>query len=130
MDKKSPNKFSTMFGWWVGLGVSGKIKCAVLGRLVEGKTALLILLSVGIFLVVCCRLCRSFRVTANVPTLGVRAGFRRTKLSTNHKSPIEKLNLNVSTSPRMTPNVCYRFVLLFCRVVVCPLLRSFGAFAW
>jgi hypothetical protein len=36
MDKKSPKKFSTMFGWWVGLGVSGKIKCAVLGRLVEG----------------------------------------------------------------------------------------------
>jgi hypothetical protein len=48
MDKKSPKKFSTMFGWWVGLGVSGKIKCAVLGRLVVGKTALLILRSVGI----------------------------------------------------------------------------------
>jgi hypothetical protein len=29
MDKKSPKKFSTMFGWWVGLGVSGKIKCGV-----------------------------------------------------------------------------------------------------
>jgi len=43
MDKKSPKKFSTMFARWVGLGVSGKIKCAVLGRLVEGKTALLIL---------------------------------------------------------------------------------------
>ena len=65
MDKKSPKKFSTMFGWWVGLGVSGKIKCAVLDRLVEGKTALLILRSVGIFLFVCCRSCRSFRVSAN-----------------------------------------------------------------
>ena len=65
MDKKSPKKFSTMFGWWVGLGVSGKIKCAVLGRLVERKTALLILRSAGIFLFVCCRLCRSFRVSAN-----------------------------------------------------------------
>jgi hypothetical protein len=46
--------------------------------------------------------------TTNVPTLGVRAGFRRTKLSTQHKSPIGKLNLNLSTSPRMTPNVCWR----------------------
>ncbi len=53
MDKKSPNKFSTMFGWWVGLGVSGKIKCAVLCRLKRGETALLILLSVGILSVVC-----------------------------------------------------------------------------
>ena len=41
MDKISPKKFSTMFGWWVGLGVSGKIKCAVLGRLLVGETALL-----------------------------------------------------------------------------------------
>jgi hypothetical protein len=48
MDKKSPKKFSTMSGWWVGLGVSGKIKCAVLDWIVEGKTALLILRSVGI----------------------------------------------------------------------------------
>jgi hypothetical protein len=69
MVKKSPKKFSTMFGWWVGLDVSGKIKCAVLGRLVEGKTALLILRSVGIFLFVCCRSCRSFRVSANVPSV-------------------------------------------------------------
>lgn len=52
-------------------------------------------------------------MTHNVPTLGVRAGFRSTKLSTYHKSPIGKLNLNVSTSPRMTPNVCYAFALLF-----------------
>ena len=48
----------------------------------------------------------SFSMTANVPTLGVRAGFRSTKLSTQHQSPIGKLNLKVSTSPRMTPNVC------------------------
>jgi len=54
MDKKSPNKFSTMLGWWVGLGVSGKIKCAVLGWLVEGKTALLILRSVGILSILFC----------------------------------------------------------------------------
>jgi hypothetical protein len=53
MDKKSPNKFSTMFGWWVGLGVSGKIKCAGLCRLKRGETALLILRSVGILSVVC-----------------------------------------------------------------------------
>ncbi len=70
MDKKSPKKFSTIFGWWVGLGVSGKIKCAVLGRLVEGKTALLILRCIGIFLFVCCRSCRSFRVSANGSRLG------------------------------------------------------------
>jgi len=38
--------------------------------------------------------------------LDVRAGFRRTKLSTYHKTPIEKLNLNLTTSPRMTPNAC------------------------
>ena len=75
MDKKSPNKFSTKFGWWVGLGVSGKIKCAVLGRLVEGKTALLILRSVGIFLFVYCRSCRSFRVSANGLALGAVAVF-------------------------------------------------------
>lgn len=49
----------------------------------------------------------SFKLTHNVPTLCVRAGFRSTKLSTQHKSPIGKLNLNVSTSPRMTQNVCY-----------------------
>jgi hypothetical protein len=48
MDKKSPKKFLTMFGWWVGLGVSGKIKCAVLCWLELGETALLILRSVGI----------------------------------------------------------------------------------
>ncbi len=65
MDKKSPKRFSTMFGWWVDLGVSGKIKCAVLGRLVKGKTALLILRSVGIFLFVSCWSCPSFRVSAN-----------------------------------------------------------------
>jgi hypothetical protein len=39
--------------------------------------------------------------------LGVRAGFQGTKLSTQHKSLIEKLNLNFTTSPRMTPNACY-----------------------
>jgi len=33
MDKKSPKKFSTMFGWWLGFGVSGRIKCVVLCRL-------------------------------------------------------------------------------------------------
>jgi hypothetical protein len=48
MDKKSPNKFSTVFGWWVGLGALGKIKCAVLCWLERGKTALLILRSVDI----------------------------------------------------------------------------------
>jgi hypothetical protein len=48
MDKKSPKKFSTMFGWWVGLGALGKIKCAVLFWLERGETALLILRSVGI----------------------------------------------------------------------------------
>ena len=42
----------------------------------------------------------------DVPTLCVRAGFRSTKLSTYHKSPIGKLNLNGSTLPRMTQNVC------------------------
>lgn len=53
-----------------------------------------------------------FRLAGNVPTLCVRAGFRGTKLSTQHKSPIGKLNLNVSTSPRMTQNVCYGQVFL------------------
>jgi hypothetical protein len=48
MDKKSPKKFSTMFGWWVGLSVLGKIKCAVLFWLERGESALLILRSVGI----------------------------------------------------------------------------------
>jgi hypothetical protein len=61
MDKKSPNKFSTMFGWWVGLGVLGKIKCAVLGRFVE-ETAFLFLRSVDTLSVVCqnvyCLKCR------------------------------------------------------------------------
>ena len=47
------------------------------------------------------------------PTLCVRAGFWSTKLSTYHQSPIGKLNLNVSTPPRMTQNVCYAFALLF-----------------
>jgi hypothetical protein len=37
MDNKSPNKFSTMLGWWVSLGVLGKIKCAVLVGLCVGK---------------------------------------------------------------------------------------------
>lgn len=41
-----------------------------------------------------------------VSTLGVRTGFRSTKLSTYHKTPIEKLNLNLTTAPRMTPKVC------------------------
>jgi hypothetical protein len=31
MDKKSPKKFSTMFGWWVGLGVSSKNKMCCFG---------------------------------------------------------------------------------------------------
>ena len=75
MDKKSPKKFSTMFGWWVGLGVPGKIKCAFLFRLVEGKTALLILRSIGIFLCVCCRSCRSFRLSANGFGLGEGGDF-------------------------------------------------------
>jgi len=48
MDKKSPKKFSTMFGWWVGLGALGKTKCAVLFWLELGETAFLILRSVGI----------------------------------------------------------------------------------
>ena len=63
-----------MFGWLMGLGVSGEIKCAVLGLLVEGKTALLILRSVGIFLFVYCRSCWSFRVSANVFALGALGG--------------------------------------------------------
>ena len=29
MDKKSPQKLLTQDGWWVGFGVSGKIKCGV-----------------------------------------------------------------------------------------------------
>ena len=67
------------------------------------------------FLSVCCWSCRSFRVSANVWPLGVRAGFRSTKLSTYHQSPIGKQNLNISTSPRMTQNVCWWLVfLLFC----------------
>jgi len=37
-----------MFGWWVGLGALGKIKCAVLCWFELGETALLILRSVGI----------------------------------------------------------------------------------
>jgi hypothetical protein len=49
MDKKSPKKFSTMFGWWMILGVSDKINFAVLGPLVEGEPALLFLRSVDIF---------------------------------------------------------------------------------
>ena len=54
-----------------------------------------------------CQVARSsVTLAANVFALGVRAGFRSTKLSTQHKSSIEKLNLNVSTSPRMTPNAC------------------------
>jgi len=76
MDKKSPKKFSTMFGWRVGLGVSGKIKCAVLCRLMVGETALLILRSVGIFLLVYCRACRSFRVSANGFRLGEGGDFK------------------------------------------------------
>jgi len=47
-----------------------------------------------------------FTLVHNGSALGVRAGFRRTKLSSQHKSPIEKLNLNLTTSPRMTPNAC------------------------
>jgi hypothetical protein len=47
------------------------------------------------------------KITANGLALGVRAGFQGTKLSTQHKSLIEKLNLNFTTSPRMTPNACY-----------------------
>ena len=35
MDKKSPQKLLTESGWWVGFGVSGKIKCGVLCRLVN-----------------------------------------------------------------------------------------------
>jgi hypothetical protein len=54
MDKKSPKKFSTMFGWWVGLGALGKIKCAVLCWLEHWETALLILRSVGILSVFFC----------------------------------------------------------------------------
>ena len=50
--------------------------------------------------------CPFFIMLGNVFALGVRAGFRSTKLSTQHKSSIEKLNLNLSTSPRMTPNAC------------------------
>lgn len=48
----------------------------------------------------------------NGSALGVREGFRRTKLSTYHKTPIEKLNLNLTTSPRMTPNACYQLAFL------------------
>ena len=49
----------------------GKIKCAAkVGRLVGGFAALFILRRVGIlsvvFLFVCCRSCRSFRVAGNV----------------------------------------------------------------
>jgi hypothetical protein len=65
MDKKSPKKFSTMFGKWVGLGVSGKIKCAVLCWLERGETALLILRSVGIF-----RFCFCSLVVGRVSFLG------------------------------------------------------------
>ena len=44
------------------------------------------------------------------------------------------MHLNLSTSPRMTPNPCYRFVLLFFRVVVYPSCSVFvrwlgGSFA-
>jgi hypothetical protein len=54
-----------------------------------------------------CAVCAvGFKLAENGSALGVRAGFRRTKLSTYHKTPIEKLNLNLTTSPRMTPNVC------------------------
>jgi hypothetical protein len=42
MDKKSPKKFSTMFGWRVGLGVSGKIKLLFWVGLWVGKLSLLI----------------------------------------------------------------------------------------
>ena len=54
-----------MFGWWVDLSALGKIKCAVLCRLVEGKTALLVLRSVGVFLFV---YCLSFRPLGSVLT--------------------------------------------------------------
>jgi hypothetical protein len=69
MDKKSPKKFSTMFGWWVGLDALGKIKCAVLCWLKRGETALLILRSVGILSFFFCSFIvsrASFRVSANV----------------------------------------------------------------
>jgi hypothetical protein len=48
------------------MNMSGKIKCAVMGRLEFGETALLIFRRVGIFLFLCCRSGQSFRVSANV----------------------------------------------------------------
>jgi len=67
-----------------------------------------------------CRHCllSFFKLTANVFGLCVRAGF-----GAQNCQPALKLNrstkLQICTSPRLTPNPCYRFVLLFCRVVVC-----------
>ena len=83
MDKKSPKKFSTIFGWWVGLGALGKIKCAVLSCLESGETALLILRSVGILSFFLCSFIVGsvvFRVSANGFWLCGRCGIESTKV--------------------------------------------------
>jgi hypothetical protein len=103
MDKKSLKKFSTMFGWLIDLDVSGKIKCAVLGRLVEGKTALLNLRSIDIFLFVHCLLCRSFSLNVNILQIGDRLAFQHPPagglVRNTELSAITKLSSGDETSP-------------------------------
>jgi hypothetical protein len=102
LDKKSPNKFSTMFGWWVGLVFRAKLNvlfCVGCGR---GNSSFNFVKRGRIFLSV-----QSGTLACNVLRLGEGGDLKHSLPYEAHTSNLRKTVLR-RTEPPLLPNRCVR----------------------